>query len=107
MWGRLSSRAVCRVIRSAFLGASVALLLTGAAHGGETFRVIDGDGIELAGQSVRLWGIDAPELRQECSKDGRRELLRGKGERGPDGLPAGCSAYLRNRQPGSLRAAGR
>lgn len=38
----------------------------------ESIRVIDGDGIELAGQSVRLWGIDAPELRQECSKDGRR-----------------------------------
>lgn len=38
----------------------------------ESVRVIDGDGIKLAGRSVRLWGIDAPELRQECSKDGRR-----------------------------------
>lgn len=84
MWWRLSSWAVFRVIRSAFLGASVALLLTGAApdlakaemrprpRPAESFRVIDGDGIELGGQSVRLWGIDAPELRQECSKDGRR-----------------------------------
>jgi endonuclease YncB( thermonuclease family) len=76
---------VCRVIRSAFLGASVAFLLTGGAQGGETFRVIDGDGIELAGQSVRLWGIDAPELRQECSKDGRRYPC---GENAKDALTA-------------------
>ena len=53
---------------------NIIIMLCGSevVHSGETFRVIDGDGIELAGQSVRLWGIDAPELRQECSKDGRR-----------------------------------
>ena len=31
-----------------------------------TARVIDGDTIELAGERVRLWGVDAPERSQTC-----------------------------------------
>jgi endonuclease YncB( thermonuclease family) len=35
--------------------------------------VIDGDGIEIAGRKIRLFGIDAPEVEQYCSrKDGSR-----------------------------------
>lgn len=49
-----------------------ALFLSSAALAAEPLRVIDGDGLELRGQKIRLWGIDAPELRQECSKDGKR-----------------------------------
>ncbi|WP_244480704.1 thermonuclease family protein [Mesorhizobium sp. Root157] len=32
--------------------------------------IIDGDSIELGGQRIRLRGIDAPEYRQMCSRNG-------------------------------------
>lgn len=32
---------------------------------------VDGDTLDLAGQHVRIAGIDAPELRQECVRDRR------------------------------------
>jgi endonuclease YncB( thermonuclease family) len=34
-------------------------------------RVVDGDTIDVGGQRVRLWGIDAPESRQQCDRDGQ------------------------------------
>ena len=34
-------------------------------------RVIDGDTIEVAGHRIRLHGIDAPESRQLCHRDGK------------------------------------
>ncbi len=33
--------------------------------------VVDGDTLDLHGQRIRLWGIDAPESRQLCRHDGR------------------------------------
>lgn len=33
--------------------------------------VVDGDGLVLAGEQIRLWGIDAPERRQRCERGGR------------------------------------
>ena len=33
-------------------------------------RIIDGDTIDIAGERIRLHGIDAPESRQTCIADG-------------------------------------
>lgn len=37
----------------------------------EQVTVVDGDGLRIGGQKIRLWGIDAPELDQTCAVDGR------------------------------------
>jgi endonuclease YncB( thermonuclease family) len=42
-----------------------ALTLTGQAH------VVDGDTLVISGERIRLFGIDAPELRQRCDPSGR------------------------------------
>ena len=34
-------------------------------------RVIDGDTIDIAGERIRLHGIDAPESGQTCHRDGK------------------------------------
>jgi endonuclease YncB( thermonuclease family) len=36
----------------------------------DTARVIDGDTLEWKGERVRLLGIDAPEMKQTCERDG-------------------------------------
>lgn len=38
-----------------------------------TAEVVDGDSLRIGGRDVRLQGIDAPEYRQTCRRDGRPE----------------------------------
>ena len=36
-------------------------------------RIIDGDTIEIAGEHIRLHGIDAPEAKQTCTDQSGKE----------------------------------
>jgi endonuclease YncB( thermonuclease family) len=53
---------------------------------GRVARVHDGDTLTLDGSKVRLWGIDAPELKQKCggtacgvvARDALQALVQGK-----------------------------
>jgi len=45
------------------------LLLTGNAYA-ENLKIVDGDTIHLNGEKIRFTGIDAPELKQTCIKEG-------------------------------------
>ncbi len=45
--------------------------LCGLAAADSVVQVIDGDGLRIEGRSIRLWGIDAPELDQTCEQNGR------------------------------------
>jgi endonuclease YncB( thermonuclease family) len=58
------------------IGASSALAVSNNISGIAT--VIDGDTLEIAGERIRIWGIDAPENDQLC--------------RGEDSLPYFCGA---------------
>jgi len=69
-------RAIAALVLFATSGAALADNLIGQAS------VIDGDTLEMHGERIRLWGIDAPESAQLC--------------RGDDSL--------QYREPGSIRA---
>lgn len=71
--------------RNPLEGAGVSLPSLGASENEETIlanhaargaivghaSVVDGDSLSLNGRPVRLWGIDAPELLQNCASSGR------------------------------------
>lgn len=71
--GRLKKpAAIAAALVLAALGAQD-LPLLGAPFVG-TASVIDGDTIDLHGQRIRFFGIDAPESRQTCQRDGKDYL---------------------------------
>jgi endonuclease YncB( thermonuclease family) len=59
------------ILRSLLVLALMALALPlSAADVTGRARAVDGDTLEVAGQKVRLFGIDAPELDQACDRGG-------------------------------------
>lgn len=57
---------------SAGVASQVGNLIRGRA------RVVDGDTLDIAGQRVRLEGIDAPEINQSCVGNSERQWLAGR-----------------------------
>jgi endonuclease YncB( thermonuclease family) len=68
----------------AYILASVAVLaMVGTPRAGESVLtgravVIDGDTLQIAGERIRLHGIDAPELDQSCIDSGGRTTACGR-----------------------------
>ena len=48
------------------------LLLSGNAYA-DNLKIVDGDTIHLNGEKIRFTGIDTPELKQTCTKDGVKD----------------------------------
>jgi len=52
-------------------GAILVTVLLGASPAAALdLRVVNGDTLVLKGKTIRLWGIEAPELGQQCLRDG-------------------------------------
>lgn len=60
----------CALALLALMCAAAASAEPGQLRGKAVVR--DGDSLEIGAQRVRLWGVDAPEYRQSCRRDGQR-----------------------------------
>ena len=70
----------------------------------DNLKIIDGDTIILNGEKIRFSGIDAPELKQTCVKDGQKIfcgvsakmlLIKKIGNETPECISEGKDAYKR------------
>ncbi len=50
------------------------LILTINQVKSQTIKIVDGDTIHLNGEKIRFTGIDTPELKQSCLKEGIKDL---------------------------------
>ena len=50
-------------------GATLLALLVSSAIAAGEITVTDGDGLRIGDERIRLWGIDAPELGQQCNRN--------------------------------------
>lgn len=80
------------MIRVAVLGLA---LLLAAPAGAQSLRVIDGDTIAVRGTTIRIIGLDAPEMRGRCPAETR--LARRAKERLAELLAGGASLTRRGR----------
>jgi endonuclease YncB( thermonuclease family) len=55
---------------SLVIEVSAVFLLARYALAGEV-SLIDGDGLRIGNERIRLWGIDSVELNQQCTRDKR------------------------------------
>ena len=69
-WARKRRPGACRLLAAAALAACFAWPASSETISGKA-RIVDGDTLAVAGQRIRLHGIDAPETRQTCMRDGR------------------------------------
>ena len=53
--------------------STLIFILTFSQVKSQTIKVVDGDTIHLNGEKIRFTGIDTPELKQTCLKDGVKD----------------------------------
>ena len=67
---KLAKRGILGIV--AIVGVvAVLLAITAFTDVTGNARVVDGDTIHIGKTKVRLWGIDAPETKQVCQRDGK------------------------------------
>ena len=54
--------------------AALTFILTINQVKSQTIKIVDGDTIYLNGEKIRFTGIDTPELKQTCLKDGVKNI---------------------------------